>query len=225
MVGIQLGDNMTTQNITYRLGVEHRKKCSFKQRVFAKLFAVCPFCSTFLMKKTKKVYGLPLSVAINKGFHCETAFLKVGEKTGLANLYIHGSGDVSIGDNVSISRDCKIITGGHDLHDFNVAIIKPTFIESDVIIFSGSNILQGVKIGRGAVIGAFSVVRTNIPPYAIVSGNPCKVIGFRYTPEEAFEIESKRYPENERISLIKLQKNFEKYYLSRIQEIRKFVSI
>lgn len=216
---------MMRQNITYRLGVEYRKKYSFKQRVFAKLFSVSPLFSSFLMKKTKKVYGLPLSVAINKGFHCETAFLKVGENTGLANLYIHGTGDVSIGNNVSISRDCKIITGGHDLHDFNVAIVKPTSIENDVIVFSDSSILQGVKIGRGAVVGAFSVVRMNIPPYAIVSGNPCKVVGFRYTPEEAFEIESNQYPENERIPLVKLQKNYEKYYLSRIQEIRKFVSI
>ena len=216
---------MEIKKKTYRLGIDNRPRYSFKQRVFAKLFAVLPFFSSFFLKKTKKAYGLPFSVAINKGFHCDTPFLSVGENTGLANLYIHSCGDVSIGRNVSISRNVMLITGGHDLHDFNIDIVKSIIIDDDVVIFTGSCILQGVKIGRGAVIGAFSVVRTNIPPYAIVSGNPCKVTGFRYTPEEAFEIESKRYPESERIPLEKLQKNYEKYYLSRIQDIKKFVSI
>lgn len=216
---------MERQKITYRLGVDKPPHYSFKQRLYAKLFAVSPFFSSYLMKKTKKVYGLSCSVAITKGFHCETPFLKCGEKTGLANLYVHGCGDVVIGNNVAISRDCQVITVGHDLHNFSILTVKPVVIEDDVCVFTGSCILQGVKIGRGAVIGAFSVVRRDVPPYAIVSGNPCKIIKFRYTPEEAFELELKRYSENERISLEELKKNYEKYYLSRIEEIRKFVSI
>ena len=216
---------MEKRKITYRLGVDKRPRCSFKQRLYANLFALSPVFSSFFMRKTKNAYGLPLSVAINKGFHCDSPFLTVGEKTGLANLYIHSCGKVTIGSNVAISKDCRFITGGHDLHDFNIDIIKPIVVENDVVIFTASCVLQGVKIGRGAVLGAYSVVRTSIPPYAIVSGNPCKVIGFRYKPEEAFEIESKKYLENERIPLETLQRNYEKYYLSRIQEIRKFVSI
>ena len=85
--------------------------------------------------------------------------------------------------------------------------------------------MQGVTIGRGAVIGAFSVVKANIPPYAIVSGNPCKVVGFRYTPEEAVEFEKTHVPEERRIPLDKLQKNYEKYFLKRIKEIKNYVSI
>lgn len=216
---------MEIKKIVYRLGVDKRPRYTFKQRVYAKLFAVLPFFSSFFMNKTKKAYGLPFSVAINKGFHCDTPFLSVGENSGLANVYIHFCGEITIGRNVSISRNCMLITGNHDLHNFNIVVVKSIIIEDDVVIYTGSSILQGVKIGRGAVIGAFSVVRSNIPPYAIVSGNPCKIVKFRYTPEEAFELESKRYPENERMSLDELQKNYEKYYLSRISEIKKFLSI
>ena len=212
-------------NKQYRFGKDVFPKYSFKQRVYAKLFAVVPVLSNFFMRKTKKAYGLCSSISISKGFHCETPFLEVGEKSGLSNLYIHGCGKVTIGSNVAIAKDCKLINISHDLRDLNIAKIKPIVIENDAVVFTGSSILLGVKVGRGAVIGAFSVVRSDIPPYAIVSGNPCKVVKFRYTPDEAYEFESKRYPENERIPLTVLQNNYEKYYLTRIQEIKTFVSI
>jgi acetyltransferase-like isoleucine patch superfamily enzyme len=49
-------------------------------------------------------------------------------------------------------------------------------VGSDVWIGHGASILSGVKIGHGAVIGAFSVVAKDIPPYAIAVGNPAKII-------------------------------------------------
>ena len=52
-------------------------------------------------------------------------------------------------------------------------IPKSTIIEDDVWI--GANaVLLGVKIDRGAIIGAGSIVVKDVPPYAIVGGNPCK---------------------------------------------------
>ena len=43
----------------------------------------------------------------------------------------------------------------------------------------GAIILHGVKIGRGAIVGAGAVVTKNVPPYAIVCGNPAKIIRYR----------------------------------------------
>ena len=57
-------------------------------------------------------------------------------------------------------------------------------IGNDVWLGHQSLVLSGVTIGDGAIIGAGSVVRHDIPPYAIVAGNPARVAGFRFSPEE-----------------------------------------
>jgi len=53
-------------------------------------------------------------------------------------------------------------------------------IGNDVWIGYGAIILSGVTIGDGAVIGAASVVTHDVPPYAIVVGNPAKIIKYRF---------------------------------------------
>lgn len=96
---------------------------------------------------------------------------------------------------------------------------KDIIVEEDVWIGANVTLLAGVKIGRGATIGAGTVVTKSIPPYAIAMGNPAKVIGFNYTPEEVIEHEKKLYPVEERLPLPKLEKNYEKYYINRLDEI------
>jgi len=56
----------------------------------------------------------------------------------------------------------------------------PTIIGNDVWIGEGAIILSGVKIGNGAVIGAGAVVTKEVPDYAIVGGNPAKLIKYRF---------------------------------------------
>ena len=57
-------------------------------------------------------------------------------------------------------------------------------IGNDVWIGIGTVILSGVIIGDGAVVGAYSVVRTRVPPYAIVMGNPAQIVGYRFSQEK-----------------------------------------
>lgn len=54
------------------------------------------------------------------------------------------------------------------------------YFEGDSWIGARSVILKGVKIGKGAVVAAASVVTKDVPPYAIVAGNPAKVIKNRF---------------------------------------------
>ena len=56
-------------------------------------------------------------------------------------------------------------------------------IGHDVWIGGNATIIKGVKIGNGAIIGSNAVVTKDVPPYAIVGGNPAKIIRYRFSPE------------------------------------------
>ena len=104
-------------------------------------------------------------------------------------------------------------------------------IEKDIIVgenvWIGSNVtlLCGANIGRESILGAGSVISTNIPPYSIVKGNPSKIVGFVFTPEEIIEHEKNLYPETERLPLENLEKNYNKYFLKRLKEIKEYTRL
>jgi virginiamycin A acetyltransferase len=57
-------------------------------------------------------------------------------------------------------------------------------VENDVWIGATSTIMSGVKISNGAVVAGGSVVTKDVPPYAIVAGNPAKVVKYRFNEEQ-----------------------------------------
>lgn len=117
---------------------------------------------------------------------------------------------VHIGKYTSIANDFKIIVDmNHDYHSLWQGVVPElalpeegrhgngqTFrriirkgqvlIGNDVWIGDDVTILGGVRIGDGAVIAAGAVVVKDVPPYAIVGGNPTKIIKYRF-PEEIIE--------------------------------------
>ena len=64
------------------------------------------------------------------------------------------------------------------------SVANPPIIEDDVWIGCNATILQGVKIGTGAIVAAGAVVTKDVPPYAIVGGVPAKIIKYRFTEEQ-----------------------------------------
>jgi acetyltransferase-like isoleucine patch superfamily enzyme len=89
-------------------------------------------------------------------------------------------GCLSIGDNVSISAEVCILTADHDPQDPKFAgRTRPVTLQDYVFIGTRALILPGVTIGRGAVVGAGSVVTKNVAPLAIVAGSPAREIGKR----------------------------------------------
>lgn len=115
--------------------------------------------------------------------------------------------DGYIGNNVLIANNVGLI-GRYD-HDFSVVGVPvrqspwighddyqgkgrdlEIHIEEDVWIGYGVVILTGVKIGKGAIIAAGSVVSRDVPPYGIAVGNPAQVKKFRFSQEQAVQHET-----------------------------------
>lgn len=133
------------------------------------------------------------------------------------------------------AQGLTVITGNHnrrvgeanlaaaESHEYDVD--RDVIVEEDVGIGVGVTLLAGVKIGRGATVAAGSVVCGNVPPYAVVMGNPAQVIGFCFTPEEIVEHEKALYPETERLPLEKLEKNYMKHYVNQRDKIAGFMNL
>lgn len=62
-------------------------------------------------------------------------------------------------------------------------------VEDDVWIGQGAILVAPVRVGSGSIVGAGSVVVSDVPPYAIVGGNPARVLKMRFTPEQIVEHE------------------------------------
>jgi acetyltransferase-like isoleucine patch superfamily enzyme len=72
------------------------------------------------------------------------------------------------------------MTGSHDYKSRNFqGIFKPIVIEDYAWVGVGATILQGVTIGKGAVVCAGAVVTKDVPPYAVVAGVPAQTIDTR----------------------------------------------
>jgi acetyltransferase-like isoleucine patch superfamily enzyme/coenzyme F420-reducing hydrogenase beta subunit len=85
---------------------------------------------------------------------------------------------IEIGEHVMMGRNVTIRdnNGGHYLSQQGYKNSRPVIIGNHVWLCEGCTIMQGVKIGDGAIIGAHAVVYNNVPAYSLVSGNPAKVV-------------------------------------------------
>jgi len=111
---------------------------------------------------------------------------------------LHPAGRIEVGSFCSIALEVRLLSGGEHALDLPSTYPLRTFltragggdwdccpkgpirIGSDVWIGHGSLVISGVTIGHGAVIGAGAVVTKDVAPYAIVGGNPARVIGHRF---------------------------------------------
>ncbi len=111
--------------------------------------------------------------------------IHIGNGSGIGE-YSKIQGETYIGDYVMMGPECNIWTINHMTADINIPMCKqgskkeePVYIGNDVWIGSRVTILPGVKIGDVVIIGACSVVTKNIQDYAVVGGNPARIIKMR----------------------------------------------
>lgn len=117
---------------------------------------------------------------------------KIDESSHLkSDAFIESSGGVTIGRYFHTGKSLTIFSTNHNYESvksipYDKKIIeKPVVIEDFVWCGANVTIVPGVIIGEGAVIGAGSVVTKDIPKYAVVGGNPAKII--KYRNKERFE--------------------------------------
>lgn len=95
-------------------------------------------------------------------------------------VILDGRGGLKIGNNVSVSYNVVLMTGGHDPNSIDFkGRFSPIVIEDNVWIGVNATVLQNVKIGKGAVVAAGAVVTKDVPPYTFVAGIPARAIGNR----------------------------------------------
>lgn len=151
---------------------------------------------------------------------------------------------LEIGNYVSIANDVIFILGGqHQMKTYTTFPLKayftrvnnnldssskgPIIIEDEVWIGVGALILSGVKIGKGAIVAAGSVVSKDIPAYAIVAGNPAKIIKYRFPEDIIVKIHNIKLAD---IPEHLIRANYELFYENInennnvIEEIKKIIS-
>lgn len=135
--------------------------------------------------KLRKLFLSKIGLKIGKkSFIMKRCYIKfprritIGDYTDInRDCFLDGRGYVTIGDNVSISYNVKIITGGHDINSKNFnAKYLPIVIKDYAWLGIGCTILQGVTIGKGAVVCAGAVVTHNVNDYEVVGGIPARHI-------------------------------------------------
>jgi maltose O-acetyltransferase len=177
-----------------------------KNRIY--LFLYYAFAK-HLPKSTMPIIGAAAKKM--RQFLCKRIFLRCGEQINIENNVYFGNGrNIEVGDHVgfgsnfkSLNRILKIgnylmmgedvlILGGrhnHDRLDIPMSLQggrEKTILEisDDVWIGARSIILHGcTKIGTGVIVGAGAVVTKDIPDFAIVGGNPARIIRYRNSEE------------------------------------------
>jgi acetyltransferase-like isoleucine patch superfamily enzyme len=114
---------------------------------------------------------------------------------------------IHVGKYTSIGRDCNFFLHANhrpdwvttssqlwgpvtpEIADMHMKMGHPTckgdiIVGNDVWIGAKSTIMSGVKIGHGAIIGSTATIAKDVPPYAIVVGNPSKIIKYRFTEKQ-----------------------------------------
>ena len=122
---------------------------------------------------------------------------------------------IVIGNQVMFGPEVVIVGGGHNPTVVGrpmKAVREKTgnedlgvVIDDDVWIGARAVILRGVRVGRGAIVAAGSVVTKSVPPYAIVAGNPARILRFRWDAEGIIGHEALLYAEKERIPVAQIR--------------------
>lgn len=139
------------------------------------------FYYTTLAKHALGSYGKRLRVNNSYNFNKN---VYVGDYCSFNGMRVLGNGKVVIGNWFHSGIECMMITQNHNYEGESVPydssyVLKNITIGDCVWFGNRVTIVGNVNIGEGAIIAAGAVVTHDVPPCAIVGGNPAKIIKFR----------------------------------------------
>lgn len=140
--------------------------------------------ATSILKMRAKSYGSHVGAARIPHIGSQV-ILEIGQHAGFNVFTATGWGRVKIGNYFHSRTNVKIMLGSHDYDHGDKIPYGNTYTRKNVIIddfvWLGSDVIisGNVHIGEGAIVAIGSVVVKDVPPYAIVGGNPAKVIKYR----------------------------------------------
>lgn len=159
------------------------------------------------------------TVSYNPNLVCKNMYLDDFVTIQSNTNFISNNGRLFVKKYSVISSGCIIIPGAHTLK-----VGLPFWLsakhhiadkESDIVIGedcwigAGCILLPGVRIGRGCVIGAGSVVTKDVPDYAVAVGCPARIIASKFNFEDTVSHEKILYTPNERLDICYLKELFE----------------
>lgn len=140
-------------------------------------------------RRIRKILTRPLlkEGAANFGVGCGADFgngatLILKDHANLGRGFsLSGRGLLTVGEHVAMGWECMVITQNHRYlrEGYDGFEVKAVTIGNHVWIGHRVTILPGVRIGNHAIIGAGAVVVKDVPEFAIVAGNPGRVVKFR----------------------------------------------
>jgi putative colanic acid biosynthesis acetyltransferase WcaF len=142
----------------------------------------CPFYGP--KRWLLRIFGAKVGRAVIIKPHVRIKFpwrCRIGDHCWIGeDVWIDNLAPVHLSNDVCLSQGAFLCTGSHDhLSPTFDLIVKPIVIEEEAWIAAKSIILQGVTVGRGAVVAAGSVVPRDVPSGVIVAGSPCRPVGDR----------------------------------------------
>lgn len=114
----------------------------------------------------------------------------IGEDTVIGEgAVLDGRDRLVIGDHVAFATGVMVYNSQHDIRDPQFkAISKPVHIEDYVFVGPRAIVLPGIRVGKGAIIGAGAVVTKDVPAGTIVGGIPAQEIGKRGLAEYTYKL-------------------------------------
>ena len=150
--------------------------------------ALSGYFKTILLKYCMySVLLSPLNYRLIRPYLWKKMGCKVGKKVFIGYgvwLDFNYAHLIEIGDNVHITNMCLLLCHQRDIDQYAVGDDSSTLpykkdkiiIEDGVMIGMNTTIMPGVRIGKGSIIGAKSLVVDDIPPWTVAAGNPAKII-------------------------------------------------